>query len=81
MIVRVQLFAVARQLAGRAAVEIELSPGATVAELRTALGEQVPALAPLLRQTMFAVNAEYASDPTKVPEGADVACIPPVSGG
>ena len=81
MTVRVQLFAVARQLAAAESVEIELSSGATVAELRAALGEQVPALAPLLRQTLFAVNAEYASDRTVLPKGAEVACIPPVSGG
>jgi molybdopterin converting factor small subunit len=30
---------------------------------------------------MFAVNAEYADDQAVIPAGAQVACIPPVSGG
>jgi len=81
MIVRVQLFAVARQLAGSDAVEVEVSSEATVGELRAALGRQVPALAPLLRQMVFAVNADYASDAAILPPHAEVACIPPVSGG
>jgi len=81
MIVRVQLFAVARQLAGSDAVDVEVSNGGTVGELRAALGRQAPALAPLLRQMVFAVNADYASDATILPPQAEVACIPPVSGG
>jgi molybdopterin synthase sulfur carrier subunit len=81
MMVRVQLFAVARQLAGHDAVEIELADGATVSDLRRALGERVPALAGLLGHLAFAVNAAYAADSTLIPPRADVACIPPVSGG
>jgi molybdopterin converting factor small subunit len=30
---------------------------------------------------MFAINAEYAADLTPIPEAAEIACIPPVSGG
>ena len=81
MKVVVQLFAVARDLAGESTVELDLPAGATVRAIRAALVERVPALAGLLPQMMVAVNAEYAADTTPIPPGADVACIPPVSGG
>ena len=32
-------------------------------------------------QMMFAVDTRYADDATPIPPNADVACIPPVSGG
>jgi molybdopterin synthase sulfur carrier subunit len=79
--VRVQLFAVARQLAGADAVDVPLSPGATVADLRRDLATRFPALAALAGRVLFAVNAEYADDQTRIPPDAEVACIPPVSGG
>jgi molybdopterin converting factor subunit 1 len=79
--VSVQLFAVAKQLAKRPTVELELSREATVADLRTALLAEVPSLAGMAGQLRFAVNEEYAHDQARVPAGSRVACIPPVSGG
>ena len=81
MRVRVQLFAVARQRAGRSVVEVEVPGGSTVADLKAALRDQVPDLAPVLPTARFALDAEYADDATPIPPGADVALIPPVSGG
>jgi len=77
----VQLFAGARELAGARQVEVELPCPATVAQLRTALEAATPALAPLLQHALFSIDASYASDETPIPENAEVACIPPVSGG
>jgi len=79
--VELKLFAVARQLAGCETVEIELPDQATVGELRDRLVEQVPALVSLRDQLLFAVNAQYADLAAAIPPGAEVACIPPVSGG
>lgn len=81
MNVRVQLFAIAKQLAGRDAVELTVPEGATIAELRRLLAEAVPALKPVLPHVLFAVNSQYADETTAVAQGASVACIPPVSGG
>jgi molybdopterin converting factor subunit 1 len=81
MTARVLLFAAARQLAGREVVELELADGATVHQLRTALAAEVPALAPLLPHLMFAINTDYAGDDAVIPAAAEIACIPPVSGG
>jgi molybdopterin synthase catalytic subunit/molybdopterin synthase sulfur carrier subunit len=81
MKVRVKLFASARQLAGTDTVEVELGDPATVAQLQWALAEQIPALGNLLRHAMFAVDMEYVSPQAQIMPGADIACIPPVSGG
>jgi molybdopterin synthase sulfur carrier subunit len=81
MKVRVKLFAVARELAGRDTVEIALSVRPTVGQLRDALAAQVPELAGLVRHVTFAIGADYADDRATIDEGSDVACIPPVSGG
>jgi molybdopterin synthase sulfur carrier subunit len=79
--VRVQMFAVARQLAGRDLVELDLGDGANVGDLRRKLVHDIPAMANVISHMSFAVNAEYATDSTFIPADADVACIPPVSGG
>ena len=81
MNVRLQLFAAARQLAGRETIDVHVPPPGTIADLRRAAAEQFPVLVPLLAHAMFAVNTEYADDDSTIPAGAEVACIPPVSGG
>ena len=81
MRIRVRLFAVARQAAGRDSIDMDLPEGATIAEVRRQLGAAIPQLSKFAGQLMFAVNAEYADDRAPVPPGAEVACIPPVSGG
>lgn len=81
MKVEVQLFAVAKDAAGQDRIELELPDSATVAEVRIALAEAAPGLAPLLPSMAFAINAEYAKDEAPIPPGAEIACIPPVSGG
>jgi molybdopterin converting factor subunit 1 len=81
MTVRVRLFAVARELAGRDELPVELDTGRTVADLRRALVEAVPALARVLPHSLVAVDAQYAGDDTPVNEQSEIALIPPVSGG
>jgi molybdopterin converting factor subunit 1 len=77
----IQLFAVARQLVGADTINLELPSGSTIGQLRERLCELVPAIRPVMSHVRFAVNADYADDKTVIPAGADVACIPPVSGG
>ena len=81
MNVRVRLFAAAREAAGRDLLTLELPEGAKIAQLRRRLEEEVPGLASLIGQIMFAMDAEYAADGREIPPQAEVACIPPVSGG
>ena len=77
----VRLFAIARERAGRAQIEIDLPLPATVADLRLVLALQYPELAPLAPSVSIAVDSEYATDSTLILPGAQVALIPPVSGG
>ncbi|MBX6315965.1 MAG: MoaD/ThiS family protein [Isosphaeraceae bacterium] len=77
----IRLFALAKQRAGRPQVELDLPEPATVADLKRALGAAVPSLAPLLPNLLIAVDAEYAADDRPIPPGAELAVIPPVSGG
>jgi len=78
---RVRLFAAARQLAGAETVELQIPEGASVSDLRRRLAEECPQLLPILPHVAFALNSQYAEDKTKIPPGAEIACIPPVSGG
>ncbi len=81
MNVRIQLFAVAKQLAGQDWAEIDLPEGATISRLRQELARQVPALAGIVDQLKFAIDAEFALDETVIASDSNIACIPPVSGG
>lgn len=81
MRVVLKLFAIARQRAGRPEVAVELPEGATVADLKRAVAASHPELAPLLPGLLIAVANEYAPDDRPIPAEAEVAAIPPVSGG
>jgi molybdopterin converting factor subunit 1 len=78
---RVMFFAVAKDKAGGSSIDLELPRGSRVRDLRAELARRLPALAPLLKNVMIAVNEEYAGDEAYLTAGARVAVIPPVSGG
>lgn len=81
MKVAVKLFAGARELAGTDQVEVELPANAAIRDLRTELSNTCPSIAPLIQHAVFAINATYATDETRIENSDEVACIPPVSGG
>src|SRR5262249_16396317 len=78
---RVMFFAVAKDKAGCSSVDVELPAGSRVSDLRAELARRLPALAPVLKNVMIAVNEEYTEDEAYIASGARVAVIPPVSGG
>jgi molybdopterin converting factor subunit 1 len=73
-------FAAAREAAGTARENLEAAP-ATVSELRRLLAGRHPGLEPVLALCRIALDQELAVDGDAVPPGAEVAVIPPVSGG
>jgi molybdopterin converting factor subunit 1 len=79
--IEVKLFAAARQYAGAESVELELPDGATIADLRQALVERYPEGKAVIQHAMFAVDMEFVSDRQPLNSSAEIACIPPVSGG
>ena len=81
MIVHVRMFARARDLAGTDLMRVELPDGATVADVRRRLAIDCPALAGLLERSALAVENEFAADSLVLSVDAEVALLPPVSGG
>lgn len=74
--VRVRLFAMLRERAGRSSIDVELADGATAGDVWASLGigEEPPSLG-------VAINRAYADRSTALADGDEVAFIPPVSGG
>jgi molybdopterin converting factor subunit 1 len=81
MTVTIRLFARAKDLAGTDAVSVSLPDGATVATLRAQLATEHPKLTGLIERSAFAVNDEFAEDVMRLSPDADIALLPPVSGG
>ncbi len=81
MRVSVKLFAGLRQWAGQQSLTVELPEGATIAHLRRAMAEACPGLEAMLPHVLFAIGAQYVTDEATIGPEAEVACIPPVSGG
>ncbi len=79
--IRVLFFATYRDLTQQSAVDLDLIDGATVADLRQQLMVLFPVLAKSIPTALVAVNKEYAFDQDRIPQQAEIAVFPPVSGG
>ncbi len=77
----VLLFAAAREAAGTSRLSLDLPEGATVASLRAALAERLPALDPLWPYLQVAVDREIAAPESPLRDGQEIALLPPVAGG
>ena len=75
-------FATALDAVGRAETEVELPDGSTIADLVERLTAAYPGLESLWPRLAIAVDGEVAADrAAPLPGGAEVALLPPVSGG
>lgn len=81
MELEVLLFASLRDRAGRPSLRLRLEGERTVAALRRAIAASHPALALPLAASRVAVDQEFRGDEHELHPGAEVAVIPPVSGG
>ena len=79
--IRVRFFATLRDLAGQGEMDMDVQPGATVAELFGNLERQFPGIAQYRPILLVAVNEEYSGWETQLADGDEVAFFPPVSGG
>jgi molybdopterin synthase catalytic subunit/molybdopterin synthase sulfur carrier subunit len=79
--IRVLLFAGARSALGMNYVDVTMPAGATMADLRGELANRFPRLAPLIASSRFALQTDFAADDTVFHQAAEIAWIPPVSGG
>jgi len=62
-------------------LSLELDDGATVADLKERLARDYPRLGPILPRVACAIDDEYVAFEERLRDGAEVALIPPVSGG
>jgi molybdopterin synthase catalytic subunit len=79
--ITILFFATLKELAGVRQAVIELPDEARVVDLKARVQQDFPALASSMPTTLTSVNREFAFDEDEVPDGAEVALFPPVSGG
>ncbi len=81
MALNILYFAGLREAIGSGGESVELPPGAaTLADLRTALGQRHPALL-AAKNLRAAVNQKMVGMEAPVADGDEVAFFPPVTGG
>jgi molybdopterin synthase catalytic subunit len=79
--VKVLGFATAAEALGAAEVTVELDEGSRLADLRRRLEAGYPRLAEIWPRLAVAVDGTLAEPDEELAEGAEVALLPPVSGG
>jgi molybdopterin converting factor subunit 1 len=81
MKVSLLLFAGLRDAVGDRNLCFDVAEGSTVADLKRQLGAAYPNIEPMLETVVCAIDDDYVGFETVIREGAEVALIPPVSGG
>ena len=79
--VTIHFYAGLRELAQVSNLRLEWRPDMTVSMLRQILSRQLPGATPLLSRSFVAVNDQMVGNEHAIPDEADVALLPPVSGG
>ncbi len=74
-------FAHLKEIAGVDRTVMVLPAGATVQQLKKQLLREIPSLALALPTVLVAINRDFAFDEDVIPEDAEIAIFPPVSGG
>jgi len=62
-------------------IGLQIPAQTNVAGFKSILVEKLPALTLVIDHTLISVNHEYVFDETVIPENAEIALFPPVSGG
>ncbi len=78
---KILFFATLRDRAGAKTFELQTEAGLTVAGLKSRLVSHFPGLESSMGSALVSVNRAYAFDDDLIPDGAEVALFPPVSGG
>ena len=79
--ITVLFFATFIERAGTRRATLSVPQDARVADLKILLPQHYPGLDGAMQAALFAVAREYAFDEDLLPDGAEVAVFPPVSGG
>jgi len=81
MRIRVLLFGVLKDIYERSSEELDLPPGATLADVLEHYRQEAPEQRTLFPVLALSVNQQYAKTTHPLREGDEVALLPPVSGG
>jgi MoaE-MoaD fusion protein len=79
--ITISFFATLKEKTGQTKFDLEISDLITVRELKKRLGEVFPDINQMMDHILVAVNQEFGFDEEIIPEGAEIAMFPPVSGG
>jgi len=79
--IKLLFFATIRDRAGAKSMELEVPDDMTVQGLKDKLSEDYPNLKESMKSVLITINREYAFDEAVIPQGAEMAMFPPVSGG
>lgn len=81
MKIQIKLFAAAREISDRGELELEVSDGISVRDMKLKISAEHPGLNELILRSAVSLNREFATDESLVHENDEIALIPPVSGG
>lgn len=79
--VRVLFFSTIRARVGKKVIQIELPPGSSVGDLKGEIAQLYPEVVGILPSMLAAVNKVFSDDSTTIPDQAEVAFFPYVTGG
>jgi molybdopterin converting factor subunit 1 len=79
--IKLLFFATIREHAGTKSMELDVPDDLTVLGLKDKLGKEYPNLKESMKSVLITINREYAFDEAVIPQGAEMAMFPPVSGG
>lgn len=79
--VKLLFFATLRDRAGTRSMELEIPPDLTIQGLKDRISEDYPNLKESMSSVLITINREYAFDEAVIPQNAELAMFPPVSGG
>ncbi|HNN15040.1 MAG TPA: MoaD/ThiS family protein [Anaerolineales bacterium] len=79
--IKLLLFATIRDRAGTRSIEMDIPADMTIQKLKEKIGSDYPNLKDSMKSVLVTIDREYAFDEAVVPNSAEIALFPPVSGG
>jgi molybdopterin converting factor subunit 1 len=79
--VKLLFFATLRDRAGARFMELDIPAELTVQGLKDKISNEFPNLKESMSSVLITINREYAFDDAVIPQNAELAMFPPVSGG
>ena len=79
--VKLLFFATLRDRAGTKSMELDIPADLTIQELKEKISNEFPNLKESMSSVLITINREYAFDEAVIPQDAELAMFPPVSGG